>query len=420
VSFPRYAKYRDSGVAWLGEIPAHWEIKTVRRLCTVQKRIAGALGYDVLSITQQGIKIKNTNSNDGQLSMDYSKYQLVDVGDFAMNHMDLLTGWVDISAVAGVTSPDYRVFSVSDSNVSEPRFLLYLFQMGYRNRIFFAYGQGSSHLGRWRLPAQEFNELPFPTPPKREQRRVAAFLDRETAKIDALIAEQQRLIELLKEKRQAVISHAVTKGLNPDAPIKPSGIEWRGDVPEHWEVKPLKHVVSIDNSGSYGTEPDGAEVTLPVATTAQIDREGRFHVSDMPARGFSQPEVDRYGCRDGDLLIVKSSGSATNIISGKVGLVDASTPRFVFSNFLMRVRPKQEWINPKFLLLLLKSHLTRQRVERMCSTTTYPNLDVGEYTSALLPFPPIAEQGSIVLFVEQEIASFNNLSNCSGPTARLG
>jgi hypothetical protein len=114
MSFPRYPKYKDSGVEWLGQVPEHWEVQRVRWLCEIKKRIAGELGYEVLSITQQGVKVKDLESNEGQLSMDYSKYQLVEVGDFAMNHMDLLTGYVDISNVRGVTSPDYRVFSIRD------------------------------------------------------------------------------------------------------------------------------------------------------------------------------------------------------------------------------------------------------------------------------------------------------------------
>jgi len=245
MNLPTYPAYKDSGVAWLGEVPEHWDIRRIKYLFEIKKRIAGTDGYDVLSITQQGIKIKDIESGDGQLSMDYSKYQLVEIGDFAMNHMDLLTGYVDIAHVPGVTSPDYRVFAVRDKGVCFDRYYLYLFQAGYRNKIFYAFGQGSSQLGRWRFPTDQFNSFYFPHPPILEQKEIANFLDSETIKIDELIAEQQRLIELLKEKRQAVISHAVTKGLNPDAPMKDSGIEWLGEVPVHWIVGPVKYFFTI-------------------------------------------------------------------------------------------------------------------------------------------------------------------------------
>jgi type I restriction enzyme S subunit len=183
----------------------------VRHLFKIQKqRISGTQGYDILSITHQGIKVKDTESGDGQLSMDYSKYQFVEIGDFAMNHMDLLTGYVNISSYFGITSPDYRVFCLVDKERSADRFYLYLFQNAYRSRIFFPFGQGSSQLGRWRLPTDEFNAFSLPRPILREQQTIAAFLDQETAKLDALITEAQRAIELLKEGRTALISAAVT------------------------------------------------------------------------------------------------------------------------------------------------------------------------------------------------------------------
>jgi type I restriction enzyme, S subunit len=236
----RYPEYRESGQAWCGEIPYNWDFRRTKFLFQIKKRIAGELGHSVLSITQKGIKVKDTESGEGQLSMDYSKYQLVEVGDFAMNHMDLLTGYIDISEHDGVTSPDYRVFCSRDSSIVD-RYFLYLYQLAYIKGVFFPLGQGSAHLGRWRLPAEEFNGFRWPVPSKKEQEQIANFLDHETAKIDTLIDMQQQLIKLLKEKRQAVISRAVTKGLNPAAPKKDSGIEWLGEVPEHWKVCTIKY-----------------------------------------------------------------------------------------------------------------------------------------------------------------------------------
>jgi type I restriction enzyme S subunit len=202
-------KMKDSGVEWLGVIPEHWEVKRTKFLFKIKKRIAGKEGYQVLSITQQGIKEKDTESGAGQLSMDYSKYQFAYVGDFAMNHMDLLTGYVDITKYDGVISPDYRVFSLEDKN-SYPNYYLYLYQNGYKNKIFYKYGQGSSQLGRWRLPTEQFNEFRFPYPPLEEQQQIANYLDDKTSKIDILIEKSNKSIELLKEKRTALISAAVT------------------------------------------------------------------------------------------------------------------------------------------------------------------------------------------------------------------
>lgn len=246
-----YPQYKECDGDWIIKIPVDWDILRGKFLFEIKKRIAGEIGYDVLSITQKGIKVKDIESGDGQLSMDYSKYQIVEPGDFAMNHMDLLTGYVDISRFTGVTSPDYRVFSAKEI-ASCSRFYLYVFQMGYTNKIFFKYGQGASHLGRWRLPTEEFNNFWFPCPPKEDRARIADFLDYEIGRVDDLVEKQQQLIKLLKEKRQAVISHAVTKGLNPNVPMRDSGVDWLGEVPEHWDVKRLKYLCDVQ-TGSRDT-----------------------------------------------------------------------------------------------------------------------------------------------------------------------
>jgi type I restriction enzyme S subunit len=207
-----YDNYRESGIEWVARLPAHWETIRLRWLCDIKKNIAGKLGFDILSITQQGIKIKDLESNEGQLSMDYSKYQMVEVGDFAMNHMDLLTGFVDISPVLGVTSPDYRVFRMKDGAPCLPQYLLYILQIGYKYRIFFPFGQGSSQLGRWRLPTEQFRDLRFPLPPIEEQQAIVSFLAAEIAKIESLIGEQQRLATLLTEKLIAQAMPNITSG----------------------------------------------------------------------------------------------------------------------------------------------------------------------------------------------------------------
>lgn len=203
------APMRDSGVEWLGEIPKHWEIRKFKSIFEIRKRIAGKLGYQVLSITQKGIKIKDTESGDGQLSMDYSKYQIVEKGDFAMNHMDLITGFVDISKFEGVTSPDYRVFALSEKN-AVPEYYLYYLQMGYLNRIFFPFGQGAATIGRWRLPTEAFNEFPAPVPPKDEQHQLSDYILRTVARMELIEEKAIFAIQTMKERRTALISAAVT------------------------------------------------------------------------------------------------------------------------------------------------------------------------------------------------------------------
>ncbi|WP_313492335.1 restriction endonuclease subunit S [Sphingobacterium multivorum] len=200
---------KDSGIDWIGEIPKHWEIKRLKYIFSILKRIAGREGYDVLSITQKGIKVKDVKSGEGQLAMDYSKYQLAYKGEFAMNHMDLLTGWVDISEHDGVISPDYRVFTLINNRNFSPYFLFVL-QDCYSSKIFYAHGQGVSMLGRWRFPTENFNNFFFPIPPLTEQKAIVAFLQEQTSKIDKAILQKQEQIVKLKEYKQSLINDVVT------------------------------------------------------------------------------------------------------------------------------------------------------------------------------------------------------------------
>jgi type I restriction enzyme S subunit len=200
---------KDSGVEWIGEIPIEWNLVKLKQLFFINKRISGELGYDVLSVTQRGLKVKDLENNEGQHSMDYSKYQLVFESDFVMNHMDLLTGFVDLSKQVGVTSPDYRVFTKTKSDVVDI-YYLYIFQLCYSRRIFYGLGSGVSNLGRWRLPSTEFLDFYIPYPSFTEQNEIVSYLDEHTQLIDKTISVEERRNELLKKYRQSLISEVVT------------------------------------------------------------------------------------------------------------------------------------------------------------------------------------------------------------------
>lgn len=185
-------------------------MKKLKYVFYIKKDIAGKIGYDVLSITQKGIKVKDITSNAGQLAADYSNYQRVNVGDFAMNHMDLLTGWVDVSEYNGVTSPDYRVFNFISEKGYSRRYYLYLMQMCYMNRIFYGLGQGVSNFGRWRLQAEKFLNFTIPVPPIEEQEEIAQYLDVKCGEIDKIITEKEALVSELENYKKSLIYEYVT------------------------------------------------------------------------------------------------------------------------------------------------------------------------------------------------------------------
>ena len=249
-----YPSYKDSGAPWIGDVPTHWTARKIKTLFRIKKEIAGKEGYNVLSITQQGIKIKDVESNEGQIAQSYTNYQLLNVGEFAMNHMDLLTGWVDISPFNGVTSPDYRVFIRSEENASS-KYLLYTLQTCYSRKLFYGLAQGVSSIGRCRLQATKFKNFVFPLPPTlEEQNAIVAYLDKKCAEIDELVTRRQAIIERLKELKQSIIADAVTKGLNPDVPMMDSGIDWLGEVPQHWEKYRTPSILKVTSKA--GTDSD--------------------------------------------------------------------------------------------------------------------------------------------------------------------
>lgn len=201
-----------------GNLPQGWKLVDIKYLFEIVKRIAGKEGYDVLSVTQKGLKIKDITSGDGQLADNYCGYQFVYPTDYVMNHMDLLTGWVDCSELFGVTSPDYRVFRLIDRSAHNLVYYKYVMQCCYMNKIFYSLGQGVSNLGRWRLQTSSFNNFKVPVPPKDEQDEIADYLDTQCSEIDSLIADKKRQLDILANYKKSLIYEYVTG--KKEVPVK--------------------------------------------------------------------------------------------------------------------------------------------------------------------------------------------------------
>ncbi|PGD79771.1 restriction endonuclease [Bacillus wiedmannii] len=204
------AEMKDSRIDWIGEYPSHWDVNKINRLFEIKKDIANENGYDVLSVTQKGLKVKDITKNEGQMAADYSKYQIVNEDDFVMNHMDLLTGWVDCSIYEGVTSPDYRVFKNRNYMVANNTYYKYVFQTCYTKKIFYGLGQGVSNLGRWRLQTDKFINFYLPIPPLEEQEAISQFLIARESEINGVIEEKQKLISEFESYKKSMIYEYVT------------------------------------------------------------------------------------------------------------------------------------------------------------------------------------------------------------------
>ncbi|GGM01826.1 hypothetical protein GCM10010099_17510 [Streptomyces cinereus] len=382
MSYATYERYKDSGVDWLGEIPSTWTTRKLKHIVKIYKRIIGHEGIDVLSITQRGIVVKDITSGAGQLAMDYSKYQIVEIGDFAMNHMDLLTGYVDISKFEGVVSPDYRVFKNESKEINDD-YLLKIFQIGYNQKIFYKYGQGVSMLGRWRLPAENFNLFSVPIPSTEEQTKIIEFLDQKTAQIDQAIALKQQQIEKLNEYKQIVIQNAVTKGLNPNAPMKKSGVEWIGDIPEHWDVKKLKYVLKSYNKKISSRNSDLRYLGMENI----ISKTGEINHESAEVEGLANHFKPNH------ILFGK-----LRPYLAKVYLADfegiCSTEFLVFEVL--------EPNNAKFLQILLLSNGFIQNIDSSTYGSKMPRANPDFINNQFIAIPPLDEQLQIINAIENK------------------
>lgn len=391
---------KDSGVAWIGAVPSDYRTASIGSLFTIKKDIIGREPETVLSITQTGIRPKDLSSNEGQNASSYANYQIVNVGDFAMNHMDLLTGWIDISKYEGVTSPDYRVFTLNDKEMSADYFLR-VFQYYYTDRVFFGFGQGVATLGRWRLPAINFKKIDVPVPPVLEQQRIVAAIDEKVGKVDTLIANVQAQIEKLKAYKQSVITEVVTKGLDHTVPMKDSGIGWIGEIPESWEVKPMLREIEtiVDYRGK--TPEKVAEGTLLV--TARNIKDGRIDYSI--SREYVKPEeydeiMHRGKLNIGDVLFT------TEAPLGAVANVDRTD--FALAQRIIKFTTKNS-LNPYYLKYWMLSPIFQQHLKSYATGSTASGIKASKLCLLQLVHPPRAVQDDIVSALDSKCDQVDRL-----------
>ena len=334
VDYAQYGEMKPSREKWLGEVPTSWKVLRLKRIFSIKKDIAGEEGHTVLSVTQKGIRPK-AMSEKGQFAQDYSKYQLVNHGDFVMNHMDLLTGWVDVSQYDGVTSPDYRVFINNKPDQFDSGYYRYIFQLCYSARIFYGLGQGVAGFGRWRLPSDMFLNFVLPVPSISEQHAIAAYLDDQIAQIDSIIAEALASIEEYKQWKACIVFEAVTKGLNPNVRMKKSGIHWIGDIPSHWRISRIKN--EFDNL-DYMREPVSAE-----------NRENKLGLYDYYGASGVIDKIDDYNVDDKVLLIGEDGA---NLRMRNLPLIYRANGRIWVNNHahILRVRIGNDYSFMAYLL----------------------------------------------------------------------
>lgn len=414
-----YPEYKDSGVEWLEAVPKHWETIAIGRLFHRVKR-TNQTGQELLSVYRDyGVIPKSSrDDNNNKPSDDLSPYQLVQIYDLVMNKMKTWQGSIAISEYKGIVSPAYFVYQPLKKlfKVAHPKYVHYLL----RNPMYIAQYLRKSkgiRINQWDLDPEEFQKIELLLPTKNEQNNIFLFLDHETAKIDTLIEKQQRLIELLKEKRQAVISHAVTKGLNPNVKMKDSGVEWLGKVPEHWEVKKIKHILKRIESGTSVNAADlpASESELGVLKTSCVYT-GEFNPNEN--KTVVSKEHSKVSCPlKLDTLIV--SRMNTPELVGAAGLV-RSTPKNIYL-------PDRLWqvsfieTVPAFIHYLTMTSIYRSYIHTVCAGTSssMQNLSQDDFKDFAFSLPARGEQKAIVNHLDTQTIKIDTLIEKANQTINL-
>ena len=383
MSFPKYKEYKDSGVDWLGKVPVYWDIHRLK----------------FLSDIQTGDKDTVDAEEDGDYPFFVRSQTVERISTHTFDCEAILTAGdgVGVGKVFhyhnGPFDYHQRVYMMNNFRHVDGRFLFHYMRANFYKVAL--EGGAKSTVDSIRRPM--LSDFPVSFPTLEEQTAIANFLDAETSKIDALVAEQRRLIELLKEKRQAVISHAVTKGLNPNAPMKDSGIEWLGDVPEHWEVKAFQRCVTVAEGQVDPKQPDFAKMFL-IAPNHIESGTGRLH--DLETADQQAAISGKYFCNSGNVIYSKIRPALRKVC----------------------IAPEDCLCSADMYPLQAHSGLTNEFLFRWILTEQFSAFAVLESDRVAMPkinreslkqvkfvLPPIAEQKEICHYITKQIEGFDRL-----------
>ena len=399
MSFPRYSAYKDSGVEWLGEVPEHWSVAKTVRFFKI------AMGQTILKedlVDDGRWPVFSATDGDHYFGRVNDPQVRLGVGDIVIPARGNSIGAVKIVKEPSTTTQT----TIYCKNLSQGRLkpeYVFHFLRGCRTNLFYF-----TQTAIPQITVDEVGSNPILIPPLPEQARIAAFLDRETAKIDALVAEQQRLIDLLKEKRQAVISYAVTKGLNPAAPMKPSGIEWLGDVPAHWNVGKCGFYLTILSGFAFpsaGFTEDESATKLLRGINVGVSRL-KWEETVYWDR-TSEDGLDIYDMRAGDVVIGMDRpliGEGIRVSKVK----DSDLPCLLLQRVASLKVGKQ--LHSDYLLALISSEMFIAHFLPDTTGVSVPHISPEQIRSFIIPVPPMREQELISAFINDETAKFDTFT----------
>jgi restriction endonuclease S subunit len=371
-----YPAYKPSGVEWLGHVPEHWEAVSLRRLL----RVSSGDMISVSDFREEGYPVYGGNGFRGYADRWNTEGNTIIIGRYGA-----LCGNVRVTEKRiWATEHAFRVIPLVSFY---PTFLAAVIETLDLNRL-------SARTAQPGLNSEMVRNNIVGIPPISEQKAIAAFLDRETARIDALIEKKRRQIELLQEKRSALISHAVTKGLDPNAPMKDSGIEWLGQIPKHWEAKRLRFLVSepLKYGANESAELDDPDLPRYIRIT-DVNENGRLR--DETFKSLPEDVARPYLLKEGDLLLARSGATV-----GKSFYYEASWGRAAYAGYLIRARFNPARMMPRFVNYFTNSEQYWQWLASSFIQATIQNVSAEKYANLVVPVPPVDEQAKIIAYLD--------------------
>ena len=405
---------KNSGVMWIGDIPFNWNIVPFRSYVVERsEKNKGEKTRELLALSfALGVTLyKDKIYNMDRVKENYEDYQLVYKDDLVLSPNDIIKGSIYVSKYNGCISPMYSVFSARNSQTHYLPYLSYLLRTKEAGRKFFFIARGligeilenGKYVTRRKsVSRQDLMSFKVLLPPIEEQRAIVDFLNDKCRDIDGLLSDLEKEIRILTEYKKSIIVEKITGGLNPDAPLTQSDIPWIGNIPSHWTCQRLKYSLSANDGGVWGEDPQEDGNTIVLRSTEQtID--GKWDIQE-PAQRYLK-NVSNYRsciCREGDLLVTKSSGSKAHI--GKTNLVtkEIADMECCYSNFLQRLH----LINgryEKYFWYILNSNVTRLQFSyRQNDTSGIGNINSTDIDNIWVPIPPFNEQKEIAEFLDEK------------------
>ena len=390
-----YQEYKESGSTWLARVPAHWEVRNLRTLIRPHVE-RNRVDLPLLSVAREkGVFVRSltdATENHNVIPEDLAKYKVAPSGSLVINKMKAWQGSMGIAPCDGLVSPAYFVFDFGIFNRAFGQALL-------RSKPYvahFAQASDGVRVGQWDLTIAAMRQIPVLLPPPDEQAAVVRFLDWANGRLDRAIRAKRKVIALLNEQKQAIIHRAVTRGLDSSVPLKPSGIPWLGDIPQHWEVRRLRHLIT--GRLTYGANA-AAEFTNP-------DWPRYIRITDFRSDGSLKPDTFRslppnvacdYMVEPGDILFARSGATV-----GKAFLVLKLTGAACHAGYLIRARPDRRLVHPEYLFAFTQSNAFIIWKNSTFNTATIQNIGADKYANLPIPLPSLDEQEAILECVNRK------------------